>query len=172
LKKIVSIGLLTFLFTNGAGFYIYFYFRLQEIRREMHAEIARTSPELLKHFSLSLGDYNRVKKGDDEVKWDGKMYDIASIKFNGNQVEILALVDEDETNLLTLLSKIAQSASGDTKAPPSALMQYLSLNFTVPNLQKNSLFRIAVDIVHNTPYQEKDCNINPKVIAPPPRATA
>ena len=138
----------------------------------MHAEIARTSPESLRKISLSLAEYNLAKEGDDELEWKGKMYDIASLRFSEGKVEVLALVDEAETNLLALLSKISKAASSDTKTPPMALMQYLSVTFTIPEPQENSTFRFACIIAHNTPYSSTDYGALHKIAAPPPRAKA
>lgn len=135
----------------------------------MHAEVARTSPELLQKISLPAGEYSLAKRGDDEIEWGGKMYDIASIQFKNGNVEVMALVDEAETNLVALMAKITQAVSSDTKTPPTTLMQYLSLTFTAPVPVENLSSPTAQTIVHRTAYNESDSEAHHLIALPPPR---
>lgn len=170
LRKVFSILLVTIILVNGAGFYIYFCFRLVEIKKEMQEEIARTSPELFQKISLTKIEYIKLKVGDHELEWNGSMYDVAHIRFIGDRVEILALQDGLETELLAFASGIVQSATGDSKTPPSSLLQYLSLTFTVPNPPFDLNSQFYSNIVHSTVYTVRFSTGYTKIVAPPPRS--
>ena len=94
---------------------MYSYFRLMEIKRQMNEELARTSPELFQRITLSREEYNSFREGDDEVEWQGSMYDIGTIKFDSDRVEILALRDELETDLLGFVTKLIKASTKDSK---------------------------------------------------------
>jgi hypothetical protein len=168
-KKVIPIFLITFLLANGAGFYIYFYFRLNEIKKEMHAEMLQASPDQFQRIVLTIYEYEKAKEGDDEVEWKDSMYDIASIQFQDGHVEILALRDDLETELLSFASRIIEFSTRDSKTPPASLIQYLSLTFTLPSIQANWACRSSFKIIHNTLYQPIESNPATQIILPPPR---
>ena len=135
----------------------------------MRAEMVRSSSDQLQKIILTINQYNQAKEGDDEVEWKDFMYDIASIKLKGDHVEILALRDDLETELLSFAARIIQFSSGDSKAPPSALMQYISLSFTLPSNAISIEIRVSYDIIHYTLYQRNESNPISSIILPPPR---
>lgn len=136
----------------------------------MRAEIASTSPQLFQRIVLSYEEFVRAKEGDDELEWNDSMYDIATAKINGQQVEVLALRDEFETDLLALASEIINCASADSKAPPASLTQYIDLNFTVPTEIERPLKSNFSTILHNTQYTLVNYEQFSEIPAPPPRA--
>jgi hypothetical protein len=135
----------------------------------MRAEMMLTSPEQFQRIILTLNEYEQAKEGDDEVEWKDSMYDIASIKFQGDKVEILALRDDMETELLSFASRIIQFSSEDSKTLPASLMQYLSLSFTIPTNQIAVESRVSYEIIHNTLFQQKESSPISNIILPPPR---
>jgi hypothetical protein len=136
----------------------------------MRAEIVRTSPERLQKISLTRTEYNLAKEGEDELEWNGTMYDIASIKFDRDKVEVLALPDTSETNLISFLTKLLQSTKDDSQTAPSALLQFLSLTFTVTDPAVKSITRAVSFIKHDTIYQKMESNFHCSISAPPPRS--
>lgn len=116
-----------------AGFYVYFIFRLREIKLEMRAALKNYPEEKLQRLVMTTQQYELAKNDEGEVKWEGFMYDIARVIPQGDLRIVLALRDEAETSLLAFLNKVIENSSNDTKTPPGALTQFLSLVFTVPD---------------------------------------
>ncbi len=168
LKRYFSISLLLFLLANMAGFYVYFYFRLGQIRQEMRASIT-DSPEKLQKISLSTAQYENAKKGEDEIEWHGELYDVAKIEVNEGRVTVFALHDEAETNLFAFLNQVVNAATQDDKTPPVSLLHYLSLVFTVP-----SIVPVAPPSVQSfqpfTLYIFQSSQAFVEITSPPPRS--
>jgi hypothetical protein len=153
-----------------AGFYVYFIFRLREIKVEMKAELRNYPTEKLLQIVMSPMQYQKAKNDEGEVKWQGYMYDVARVEFNSNTVSILALRDEAETSLMGFIDKIVEMTDRDEKSPPQALVQFHSLVFTPPTITKLSTLHCQV-IVKHTPFLIPTYSSNAvEVLAPPPRA--
>lgn len=116
-----------------AGFYVYFIFRLHEIKLEMRAALKNYPEEKLQRLIMTALQYERSKNDEGEVKWEGFMYDVARVIPDGEIRIVLALRDEAETSLLAFLNKVIENSSNDTKTPPGALTQFLSLVFMLPD---------------------------------------
>ena len=153
-----------------AGFYVYFYFRLESIHKEMKTALMNCPDTQLQKISLSLAQYQQVKNDEGEIKWNGQMYDVAKTRIQEGRVIVLALRDELETNLIVFLKSVVGTAAADNQRPPSALMQYLSLVFIVPthvapsyasNLSTNKYFSL---------YSFHHYPTTVDVLSPPPRA--
>jgi hypothetical protein len=133
-KRVLAILMISFILSNVAGFYVYFVFRLQEIRREMRAELRDYPVEKLQRIILSQQQYQKAKNDEGEIEWQGFMYDVGRAETRGSEVTVFALRDEAETNLLAFIDRIVEMTNRDEQSPPSALIQYLSLHFTVPDV--------------------------------------
>lgn len=131
--------------------------------------MVRTSPQQFQKIVLTPDQYELFKEGDDEVEWNGFMYDIASIQFAEDRVEILALRDTIETELLSLAANIIKFSTNDSKSTPTALLQYLALNFTLPTFQEIYTNKDYSVIKYNTLYQTITSSPTLKVASPPPR---
>lgn len=153
-----------------AGFYVYFAFRLHEIKVQMRAELKNYPEEKLQRLFMTVHQYQQGKNDEGELEWEGYMYDIARVIPQGDHCYVLALRDEAETDLVAFLHKIIDTSGKDTKAPPQALTQFLSLVFTVPNTF--TMLKAFHD--ENKKYSAQQealfYSIAPDVIAPPPRA--
>jgi hypothetical protein len=169
LKRLFSIALLFFLLANLAGFYVYFYFRLIEIRSEMRAAL-KNSPEKLQAISLSLTEYQKAKEGDDEIKWRGEMYDVAFTELQGERITIFGLRDEAETNLLAFLKSVVNTASQDHQSPPTSLIQFSSLVFTLPHNSPITSIIAPSRHTHFTLYLFGCYQTYDEISSPPPQS--
>jgi hypothetical protein len=167
-KKIPSIGLLSILFLQVAGSYIYFVVRLSGIRQEMREQIKHKPVDQLTVLTLTPEEFQRAKVDDHEVKVNGKMYDIARIDVRETSVLVYALHDEAEDNLLALLDEIVKRSSNDKKPVPSQLIQLITLIFVpVENLfPQNTMVAFA----HSTDYSETLESIFFTIDTPPPQS--
>jgi hypothetical protein len=169
LKRAFSISLLILILANVAGFYVYFIFRLREIKLEMRASLKNYPETKLQRLVMTAQQYEQAKNDEGEVKWQGFMYDVARVVPQGNQRIVLALRDEAETSLLAFLNKIVDTSANDDQTPPGALTQFLSLVFTMPD-STSFTNELDSDIKKYSPLPGARLNsIITDVLAPPPR---
>jgi hypothetical protein len=169
MKRTLSISLLILMLANVAGFYVYFIFRLREIKLEMRAALKDFPEEKLQRLVMTAQQYEQAQNDEGEVKWEGFMYDVARVIPQDNQRIVLALRDEGETSLLAFLNKVVETSGHDDKTPPGVLTQFLSLVFTLPD-SLNFSNGVDVELKKYSPLiGVRLSSIIPDVIAPPPR---
>ncbi len=167
MKKITGIVFLSVLLLQVAGSYFYFIVRLSGIRHEMREQLKHIPDEELTLLMLTREEFQKAKADDHEVKVSGKMYDIARIVANDDQVLVYALHDEAEDNLLALLNEMVKRSSKDKKPVPSQLIQLITLIF-VP-VESQVLQNSSVAFIHHTPYRETSLAFYSMIDSPPPR---
>jgi hypothetical protein len=167
-KKIFSILFLSALLLQVAGSYVYFIARLAGIRSEMREQLKYKPDEELTVFTLTPDEFLKIKVDDQEVKVDGKMYDIARIEKKGDKLVVYALHDEAEDNLLAFLSEMASRTSKDKKPVPSQLVKLITLQFVFSEI--NLPVRTNYFTFHNSIYTEHESNFVQLIESPPPRA--
>jgi hypothetical protein len=136
----------------------------------MKAALASLPEDKLQKITLSLAQYEKAKKDENEIEWHGEMYDVAKVKFVASHVIVFALHDEAETNLIAFFEKVVHMTSQDNQAPPSALLQYLALVFTLPaTLPTQDLIPSFAQqlFVH---YHCHFLPVDIEILSPPPRA--
>lgn len=160
--------LFALLFVNVAGIYAYFGFQLAAIHRAMRAELLLTPSENLQNITMSLSAFRLASEGDDEIKWQSDMYDVARIEIEGDMVRVFALRDDLETELLDLFDAVVIGCKG-LKSPPNSLIQYLALIFTLPAPSISDSDIGFVKENHFTAYQLWETSAFLRIVAPPPR---
>jgi hypothetical protein len=114
-----------------AGFYIYFFVQLKQVREEMRAQLKQMPADKLELIKLSISDFEKAKVEEHEIKVSGKMYDISRIEKVGDTLFVYCLHDEAEDNLLAFLDKILTVPLKD-KSAPSQVLKFTSLTFILP----------------------------------------
>jgi hypothetical protein len=167
IKRGFSVLVLCLFLAHFAGFYIYFFIQLRQVRQEMRAQLKLLLPEQLQLLRLSKEEYKKAKVEDHEVKVDGKMYDIARIESKADSVFVYGVHDKAEDSLLAFLDKILSLPLKDKHAP-NQVLKFTSLTFIVPLvLQHNtsscviSIDETAYFVMHSTFIQHPD--------SPPPK---
>lgn len=168
MKKAFGILFLCTLLLQVAGSYVYFIVRLSGIRQEMREQLKHKSDEELTLLTLTPDEYKKSKVDDHEVNVNGKMYDIARIAIKNDLVLVYALHDEAEDNLLALLNEMVERSSNDKKPVPSHLLQLLSLQFLLVEINLPSL--TGIWLTHFTPYINTLIAVERRIELPPPRA--
>lgn len=132
MKKSAAILFLFIILTNGAGFYVYYIVMLQRIHLERREALKYTPDEQLQVLKLSRTEYLSSRVGENEVRVNHKMYDIARKSTASDSVTIYCIHDEDEDGLLSLLERVIASPLKKTESIPQGVTQFLSLIFLVP----------------------------------------
>lgn len=133
MKRFSAFVVLLFFSLNFLGFYVYYAFRLVEIRREMKAQLKFLPENQLNRFVFSETEYEEVKRGDDEVQVLGRMYDIARVETYKDSVLVLALHDEAEDNLISFIQTIVKRSTSDKKPLPSTVVEFFTLVYLLPS---------------------------------------
>lgn len=155
------------IFLQVTGCYLYFAIRLSAIRLEMREQLRHLPAEQLTLFTLTPEEFKQARVEDHEIKVNGKMYDIARVEVQGNLLQVYALHDEAEDNLLSFLAEIAKRSAHDKKPVPSHLVQLLTLQF----VSDTSLTpqNTAGVISHSSAYLPSQSSVALRIDAPPPR---
>lgn len=165
LKKILSVFVLSIFLAHFAGFYIYFFFQLSQIRTEMQAALRALPTKDLDLLKLSVEEYQRAKVEEHEIKVEGKMYDIARVEKQGDLLLVYCIHDEAEDNILAFLDKILSTPLKD-KSVPTGVLQFFSLNylpacwnFLIPEFSVRRTFTTYTEIASQ--------HFSAKVVPPP-----
>jgi hypothetical protein len=167
-KRVAVIFFLSLLLVQVGGCYIYFVGRLAAIRAEMREQLKFLPEEQLTRFQFTPEGFLKARVENHEIKVAGKMYDIARVTEQGDQVIVLALHDEAEDNLLAFLSEMVSRSANDKKPVPVEIEQLLTLSFLPVSLAtpQNRYSKIN----HLTPYCKLCSTVYFTLELPPPRS--
>jgi hypothetical protein len=115
-----------------AGGLLLFYEVEQVYARWEMAEAMEEASLPQEQITLTAGEYNKCKIGDDELRLNGKMYDIRSVKKVDGKVIVTAVCDEYEGRVLDRISRVLMGHDDGGKAIPSPLLELLSFVYLVP----------------------------------------
>ena len=134
MKKLFAIfSILLFAFTL-CGAMLIFKFQQMGIHNEMERTIAASKKSSeINILKLSYQEFQANKTSENEIRLNGKMYDIAKIEFENNFVIVHCINDTKEENLFASLAKFFSSPKNSTQQQDNSLPQqfvkFLSLNF-------------------------------------------
>ncbi len=168
MKRLYAVLLVSLLFLNLVGLFLYFPIQLFQIRSEMQARLQNLPDDQLEILSLSENAYQKALVDEGEVKVNGKMYDIARIRISNNQVTLYAIHDEAEDNLLIFLDTVFKLLHQDKKLQLPQILQFISLSFLPSPLAEAVIPEFAI-IVTRTAYQIADFSYICSIESPPPR---
>ena len=128
-KRFLSVFVLCLMLAHLAGFYVYFVVRLGEVRMEMRKKLADLPPSQLDIVIIPQESFRASWLEELEMKWQGKMYDIARVESRGDEVIVYCLHDKDEDDLLSLVSAIVETGQQDNQQAPTTLIEFFGLEY-------------------------------------------
>jgi hypothetical protein len=128
----MSVLLLSIILANAAGFYVYYALQLQQIKVEMREALKRIPRHELDVLKLSVQEFNQSLVEDLELEYKNKMYDVAWIERDGDQVTVFGKYDETEDSLLAMLDFLLNSPLKNKNEIPVGVWQYISMIFVIP----------------------------------------
>lgn len=167
-RKFTSFLILALLVVHLAGFYAYFVVRLGEVRMEMRKKLADLPDENLEVVMVPRQAFRSSWLEEREMKWMGKMYDIARVVDAGESVRVYCLHDEKEDDLLNFISAVVETSRHDTRQAPTSLVQFFTLEYMASQMlipQPPELRSLSI----TTGYRESLIPFSPDPISPPPR---
>lgn len=167
MKKLVAIGLVSLFSLHFAGVYTYFGVRLMAIHNEMRQLLKATPAEELDLIKLTKAEYQKLLHENDEMEWQGKMYDVARVEVKAGIYFVYALHDGAEDSLLGFLNEVLKRSSTDKKPLPSQLVSFMTWIY-LP-VQNNLTFELEIISHGTTPYLIFYSDISPFIESPPPQ---
>ena len=169
IRKYTSLLLIALLMVHLAGFYVYFVVRLGDIRMNMREKIALLPAEQLEIVPVPAHSFRMHWLEEREMKWEGKMYDIARVEKAGDTLLVHAVHDKDEDGLLNFITAVVDMARQDTQQTPASVVQFFNLKFVIDQTlewsseitRRDSPFVPAVFFT---------TSVSPDSPTPPPRA--
>lgn len=124
---------------NSAG-YVIIYFQLKSYfkkeafsKLENYVKLEDLTTIVLTKYEFENEDENFHFVEPHEIKYHGKMYDISRIEFNGDMVKIIALSDENETNLRNLFAQYFTKSLNDKYSAVASIINSLISDGGLPN---------------------------------------
>jgi hypothetical protein len=172
MRKIFPVIIISVLAFNAGGFLLLFEIEQQGIHRAMEEIIRHAMKSAsLENITLSRREYESSKTDEYEIRFRGKMYDIAYIEFHNDSVTIYCINDTEEENLFVALEKIfshAKRHSGEQQHQlPQQFVKFLSLAF----VQTEAFSSTCIDFTKSLPQQHTIYfpEIFPAYASPPPK---
>lgn len=166
-RRICLFILIIFL-VNLVGFFGFFLIRLNQIHEESREALKFLPDSELDHFTLNPEEYQAAIINEREILIHDRMYDVARIVITEHQVDVYALHDEAEDDLLAFIKEVTNNAEKDGPAP-SIFSQFASLQFLIPPFGWNTE-RSEKIIHHQTAYIICRLNTDFLILSPPPRS--
>lgn len=167
-KKYTSLLLVSVLVIHLAGFYVYFIVRLGDLRMNMREKLAELPTDQLEAVRIPIQQFKTSWMEDKEMKWQGKMFDIARVERHDNIVIVYCIHDKDEDGLLNFIGAVIDMGQQDTQSAPSTVTQFFSLKYILTPLTCQE--RPEVEIVTPVcPYRVSFHSVFLLPVTQPPR---
>lgn len=153
----ILFGLLLF---QSGGLITYFAFKA-ELSHEIGQSSIENSDLQLEVLNLTLVEYASALQAPNEIKWNGKMYDVKSISKKSDSVELVLLEDKEEGKWLRSLESVF-SEEDEVPLPLKKLIQHISTlvyfsdhlewNIIIP--EQRVLFSAQLFLLPSTSFHE------------------
>ena len=142
--------------------------RQSYVQFEMQKKL-RNSQSRFEKLSLTLSEYKRSRIKEDEISINGKMYDIKSFQINGDKIELLAINDTEEENILQRIKDlITNNNTNPGSEVPSQLTDLITLDYIYPGSVSEIIFFEKQQENFYELFQTHS-SFHPDVLSPPPR---
>jgi hypothetical protein len=167
LKKTIYLVLLAVLILQSGGMLLIFNLQQFHIQYEM-AEKLEDSNGPFEKLILTADVYERSRIGDKEICMNGKMYDIKSLTVTGDVVEIFAIQDLEEEDIMKRIKMLVKNTCAPAGKVPPHLQQLMSLVY-LPSHAHHRLFLslTGIYIFHHSGLFT--ASYDPRIPAPPPK---
>ena len=141
MKKVISILLTLLIFLNSSNYILIYVERLATNKQEMLALI-RAQQKSLKIQELKFSKYEYMKKlnwkDEKEFEYNGRMYDVASIRINKDNITICCVRDENEEMLISNFEKMHRRNSAKDRIASDSRTSLLAYHLLATQNKINS----------------------------------
>ena len=136
------------------------------VQHEME-QVLNNDETSFQQLTLSLSDFQKGEINTDEISFNGKMYDVKSIKISGNKVELLVINDTGEENIIENIKKSVNTNSGQNKKLPYHLVNLLNWFYIYP--ASGNEFLLLEHRTSYLPFSENVFSFISEISSPPPK---
>lgn len=147
MKRLISIFLVLMLVFNSAGYLILFYQLKKHFKKEAFSKLENfIDTKDLVEINVSKSNYENEDENfhfvePHEIKYYGKMYDIARTEYKGDTVKIYALSDENEDNLHNFFALFLYKNLSDKYSRAAGVIHSIIMIASLPSdLKINAFF--------------------------------
>ena len=156
-----------FLF-HFSGSYVFFAVRLVAIHKEMRKKLKSLPDDHFEIIQLPAAAFKKVVTAENEIEWQGKMYDIGKLKVSSDQFILFVIHDKAEDDLLSFLDEIIKRSETDSWEAPSQVLAFITLIF-IPN-ENVFQFHQVISPVQISVYTERLYSVMLPIDSPPPQS--
>ena len=160
--------MLAVLFLQTGGIVLVFKVQQSFVHAEMQKKVCHMDSGMQK-IVLDLKDYLSCDVGSAEIMWQGRLYDIQSVKISGNKAEVFAFYDVREENILDRISDYFHSTNQSNIDIASQLHQLSLLDYLFPETCTELNVPYSVFAKMQSPVLNPESNkLDP--LTPPPQS--
>ncbi|MBL7922968.1 MAG: hypothetical protein JNL88_02090 [Bacteroidia bacterium] len=131
MNRLIAIPLLSIIFLQSGGLLL-FYSLQQQFVKVYAAERLRDPEAGFEKIVLTKEAYEAARVNAHEVLLDGKMYDVKAVRLQGEQVELLAIHDQEEESILEEIRKLVGHNGSRNISYPQLLGKLMAVFYQVP----------------------------------------
>jgi len=168
LRKLGLTSLLFILLMQSAGLWWIYKIQQCQVRIEMSGLIRNQQNGFL-HLSLSISEYRLARISSGEISLKAELYDIKSVSFVADRVEILVLKDSREKEILEKSGSLSQNTQKRQSEFPGQLIRLLSLDYLAPFTDSKTTI-LNPETITYIPLSEQTRSFPGKISSPPPES--
>lgn len=110
--------------------------------------------------------FNKSKINSREIFYEGKMYDIKSVKISGDRVELLVIDDVREKSIIEKIRILSGIPNSPNEKVPSQIIKFISLVYL--SIDDNQSFLSPCHNRFFSSNSEKIYSVHITILSPPP----
>lgn len=167
MKNIGYISILILLLLQSGGMLVIYKIMQVHARYEMHEQMMSERTDF-QNLRLSIKDYHNSKINAHEISFQGKMYDVKSVRVVNDEVELQVIHDTIEGGILMHINDLVNDSRQPDRKIPNGLLGIVFLLYVPAN---TSIFQdIAITFQKNN-FNDFTSLVSsdPEIPSPPPR---
>ena len=171
MKKVGYIFLAFLLLLQAGGLLLCYEAEQMSAHWQMKRSLSKNQRPTEK-LKISLTDYCKSRVGKDELRLEGRMYDIRSAKICGNEIELVVVRDRKEERAICKISGLLGAHVSDNTIGPQSLIDFMSFVYLVPEV-----YAVPGNATFVVPRKFASCDVSlPSsyfaIVVPPPKAVS
>jgi hypothetical protein len=165
-KKAFYIILLLLLMMQSGGLFVALKLQQYATKARMLHKLSLSETKT-EHLRLLRSDYFKSITDKKEILFAGNLFDIKSIDFTSDSVDLIVIRDEVEGNILDKIKVLFDDQNHTSKKTPRELIQLMTLDYLQCSFHEFTAIFIN-GVITKTSFQEGVILRNNEVFLPPP----
>ena len=132
LRKRICIWLLPLIILQSGGLLLLSQLQIFSVHSKMHALLDDSESGFVKMI-LSIENYRKSRVDSKEILVQGEMYDVKSVTYSGDHVELMVIHDKHEGNILKRITKFLTHSKEHKSNTTDHILQLIGFYYTLPS---------------------------------------